>query len=149
MAVAALAREEVATIAPDASVDDVVGVMIEDGVGSVVVVEGGQPLGIITDRDVVIRVHGQGEAPADVVARDIMSQDLESIAPDEGLYELIRTMGEAGVRRMPVVEDGQLVGIVTLDDVLILLGMELNAISNLIRSESPPFEVAPSDVYDE
>lgn len=148
MAVTAIGREDVTTVTPETSVEEVVQTMIAEGVGSVVVVEDDQPVGIITDRDVVIRVHGTGRDPSTVVASEVMSEDLATVSAGDGIYDLIRTMAEAGVRRVPIVHEGDLAGIVTLDDVLILLGMELNAIANLIRSESPPFEVSPSEVYD-
>lgn len=149
MTVSEIAREEVTTVAPGASVEDVVGTMIDSGVGSVVVVDGDRPVGIVTDRDVMVRVHGADADPDALSARDIMSEEVVTAARDDGVYDLLRTMADNGVRRVPVVEDGALAGIVTLDDVLLLIGMEMQSVAHLIRAESPPFEIQGTQLYGE
>lgn len=149
MTVRTIAREDVATVPPDATVDAVVETMIDGGVGSVIVVDGDRPVGVVTDRDVVIRVHG-ADADTDALdASDVMSDDLVTVAGDATIYELLRLMAEGGVRRVPVVDDEALAGIVTLDDVLLLLGMEMQSVAQLIRAESPPFEIPATRLYDE
>lgn len=148
MTVSEIAREKVATVATDASVDEIVATMADIGVGSVVVVEGDRPVGIVTDRDLVLRVFGADVDPASLTASDVMSGDLVTVTGDEGVYELVRTMAQNGVRRVPVVTDGELAGIVTLDDIIILLSMEIQSVETLIRSESPPFEVPVTQLFD-
>lgn len=149
MAVKDIAREEVVSVTPDTPVKEVVRAMRTENVGSVVVLDDGIPLGIVTDRDLVMEVLGADGDPAATTAREVMSGELVTVDADEGLYALTRTMAEKGVRRVPVVEDGTLVGIVSVDDVIILLGMELRNIANLIRSESPPYETPATQLYDE
>lgn len=148
MTVRDIAREKVATVSTDAVVDEIVATMADLGVGSVVVLEGDDPVGIITDRDLVLRVFGVDADPASVTASEVMSGDLVTATGDEGVYELVRMMAQNGVRRVPVVTDGDLAGIVTLDDVIILLSMEIQSIETLIRSESPPFEVPVTQLFD-
>lgn len=148
MTVRDIAREKVATVSTDAVVDEIVATMADLGVGSVVVLDGDDPVGIITDRDLVLRVFGVDADPASVTASEVMSGDLVTATGDEGVYELVRMMAQNGVRRVPVVTDGDLAGIVTLDDVIILLSMEIQSIETLIRSESPPFEVPVTQLFD-
>ena len=148
MTVRDIAREKVATVSTDGVVDEIVATMADLGVGSVVVLDGDDPVGIITDRDLVLRVFGVDADPESVTASEVMSGDLVTATGDEGVYELVRMMAQNGVRRVPVVTDGELVGIVTLDDVIILLSMEIQSIETLIRSESPPFEVPVTQLFD-
>lgn len=148
MSIRDIARDEVATTSPEASVAEVVDIMIDRGVGSVVVTDGRRPVGIVTDRDVVVRGYATDADLSQVPVSDVMSEDLVTTESEVGIYELLRLMAENGVRRVPVVNDGELSGIVTLDDVLILLGMELQSVAHLIRAESPPFETPVERLYD-
>lgn len=147
MTVESIAREEVVTIASNASVADVVETMQAKNVGSVVVVDDGSPVGIVTDRDVAMKALGADIDPGSMTVDDVMSRDLTSVDADVGLLDLLSLMGEEGIRRVPVVEDGTLVGIVTLDDILVLLSMELQSIANIIRATSPPYEVSATDLF--
>lgn len=140
--------DEVVTTEPDATVRDVAETMEEENVGSVVVVEGGEPVGILTDRDVTVRAVARGIDPDTKTAEEIMTGDLVTISAYDSIDELIETLDAAGVRRMPVVdgEDDEIAGIVTLNDISVLLSVELGGISeemeslsNVIRSGSPPY----------
>lgn len=143
-----IAREadEVVTTGPDATVRDVAETMEEENVGSVVVVEGGEPVGILTDRDVTVRCVARGIDPDATTAKDTMTEDLVTVNAHDSIDELIETFDAAGVRRMPVVDGNEIAGIVTLDDIAVLLSVELGSISeemeslsNVIRSGSPPY----------
>lgn len=109
-------------------------------VGDVVVVENRDganvPVGILTDRDLVVEVLAQ-EVPADeVTAADVMSFDVGTIREEEGVWETLERMRDLGVRRMPVVDqDGALVGLVTLDDLLELLSETMENMTRLISGE--------------
>lgn len=149
MAVKAIAREPVVRVAADDPIGEVAQTMDEAGVGSVVVVDDGSPVGIITDRDLTIRVLAREQASTGDTAEEVMSSDLVTAGGTEGVLEVIRKMSNNGIRRMPVVEDGELVGIVTVDDLLVLLSMEFQGIGNIIRSESPPYEVSATEVFGE
>jgi CBS domain-containing protein len=147
MTVKSIAREEVVTIAAGASVEEVVETMRKKNVGSVVVMDGDAPVGIVTDRDVAINALGADIDPGTMAVEDVMSGDLVAVESEVGMLDLLSLMGEEGIRRVPVVEDDQLVGIVTLDDILVLLSMELQSIANIIRATSPPYEVSATDLF--
>jgi CBS domain-containing protein len=91
--------------------------MAQKDVGPIPVVDGGRLVGIVTDRDIVLRVVAEGRDPSSTTVGEIASQRLETVSPDEDLDSALRKMASAQVRRLPVVEDGRLVGIVAQADV--------------------------------
>lgn len=138
MPIEEFARTRVVTVAPDATVDQLVVKLRDNGVGSVIVVDDGVPLGIVTDRDLAL--HAADSDTSKPTAKDLMVEDLFTVQAGTGVFETIREMSEAGVRRVPIVDtDDQLVGIVTLDDLLILLTQELGNLGEVIEIESPPY----------
>lgn len=135
-----LARTDVITATADHTAADLATVMREENVGSVVIVEDDQPVGIVTDRDLVMGVLESGADLEHVPAGDVMTGDLVSIHGDSGLLEATERMAAEGVRRLPVVDrDGALTGIVTLDDLANLLSAELANLTSIIEAESPPY----------
>ena len=143
-----IAREadEVVTTEPDATVRGVSETMEEEDVGSVEVLEDDEPVGILTDRDVTVRCVARGTDPDTTTVGDLMTEDLVTINAHDGIDELIETLDAASVRRMPVVDGDEIAGIVTLDDIAVLISVELGSISeemeslsNVIRSGSPPY----------
>jgi CBS domain-containing protein len=92
-------------------------VMASEDVGSVPVVKGGRLVGIVTDRDLVVRVLAEGRDPNSTTVGEIASGDLETVSPDDDLDMALRKMASSKVRRLPVVEGDQLVGIVAQADV--------------------------------
>ena len=109
-------------------------------VGSVVVAcrnEGiTQPLGIITDRDLVLEVLAQEVDPNKIYAEDVMSLALHCVKESDSTWAAISLMRNKGVRRIPVLDDaGSLVGILALDDVVELLADELNNLVSLVGRE--------------
>jgi CBS domain-containing protein len=109
-------------------------------VGDLVVVEerAGQkhPVGIVTDRDIVLEVVAAGVNPETLTVGDIMGADVATVRESEGLFEALRYMRDKGVRRMPVVDaSGGLVGILTLDDLLSLLAEEMMELAKLVSHE--------------
>lgn len=109
---------DVATLRPTASVADAFRLMDEKGVRSVVVVdEDDKVVGIITDSDVVFRAAGRGGLSRIPVA-DIMTPDPYTVEPTLDMNEAIRLMGEHGFRRLPVVEEGRLIGLVSIGDII-------------------------------
>ncbi|ELY45430.1 CBS domain-containing protein [Natronorubrum tibetense] len=143
MAVIDIARQTVVTVEPEATLSDIVQTMRTKRVGSVIVVAEGEPIGLVSDRDLAFEVlEGDGATNSTPVS-EIVSGDLLTVAADAGIYDLLEKMSRKGVRRVPVVEDGDLVGIVSLSDIVVLLGMELQQIANIIRSVSPAYERLP------
>lgn len=109
-------------------------------VGDVVIVDEVKgkriPVGLITDRDIVIRVIARQVDPTAVTAGDLISRELVSVGEDQGIFETIEHMRVHGVRRMPVVDQqGALVGIIAVDDLTELLTEELSQLSRLITKE--------------
>lgn len=95
-----------------------VSVMMRDGdIGSVPVVDGEKLVGIVTDRDIVVRGLAEGKGVNESIG-EVMTTDIVTVSPDSFVFEAIRLMGEKQVRRMPVVDaDGALAGIIAMADV--------------------------------
>jgi CBS domain-containing protein len=139
MTVRDLMREDVVTATPGTAVTEVAERARAENVGSVVVVDGDEPVGIVTDRDIALRVVADGADPTSTTASDVMTADPTTVDIEAGVMELSREMCGAGVRRMPVVDGGELVGIVTLDDLDRLLVGELGNLAGVVAGESPPY----------
>lgn len=105
------------TCPPSATVVEVARVMKQEDVGSVPVVEGDQLVGMVTDRDIVIRVIADGKDVEATTVSDVGSSDVVTVDPDTSIDQALDLMSENQVRRLPVVEGGQLVGIVAVADV--------------------------------
>lgn len=136
-----IVRERVVNAAPDTPVVELAQRMEDEDVGSVVIVEDDRPRGIVTDRDVAIEVVAHGRDHAELTAEDVMTEDLVTVDEDDGIFDVLRTMEEASVRRIPAVDsDGGLAGIVSFDDFVILLGRELKLLGDVAEAESPPYE---------
>jgi CBS domain-containing protein len=88
-------------------------------VGDVLVLDNGQVCGIVTDRDIVIRGIAGGNYPATVKLGEICSRDLTTLSPTDSVDEAVSRMREKSIRRLPVVEHGQPVGIVSLGDLAV------------------------------
>lgn len=108
----------VKTVRPYSTAGDVVRKMNKFYIGSVLVVEEERPVGIITERDILRRIVEQGYDPAMVKAKDIMSTQLVTIGGDASVEEAARMMARKKIKKLPVVENEKLVGIVTSMDVM-------------------------------
>jgi CBS domain-containing protein len=140
MSIGELCNREVIVIAPDASIGEAVKLMRKYHVGDLVVIErrGAErmPLGVLTDRDIVVEVLAEAVDPAAVAVKDVMSAPLVTAREDEELSDLIGRMRSHGVRRVPVVNaQGGLEGILTVDDILELLAEQMNGLAGLVRVE--------------
>jgi len=120
----------VASVPGSASVRTVADLMSHYGVGCIAVVDDAhRPIGMVTDRDLACRVVAHGLDPDATTAAAIASKPVHSIETGDALEQVIARMREAGVRRMPVVRDGALVGLVTLDDLVVQLTRELASLA--------------------
>lgn len=140
MAIGELCNREVVIAQRETSVLEASRLMRQYHVGDLVVVDetDGQrvPVGIVTDRDVVLEVVSMALDASVLTAGDIMGPELATIRENDGVFETIRYMRTKGVRRLPVVNSqGALIGIVTLDDLLELLAEEMSELSQLISRE--------------
>jgi CBS domain-containing protein len=107
------------TLDKDASLVEAARVMRDRGIGDVIVLEGDDAGGIVTDRDIVIRGIADGADPNTTRLGQVVSGDLTSVAPDDPVERAIELMREKAVRRLPVLEGGKPVGMVSLGDLAI------------------------------
>ena len=140
MAIGELCNREVVIAQRGTSVLEASRLMRQYHVGDLVVVDETDgkrvPVGIVTDRDVVLEVVSMELDASVLTAGDIMGLELATIRENDGVFETIRYMRTKGVRRLPVVNSqGALIGIVTLDDLLELLAEEMSELSQLISRE--------------
>ena len=114
--------------------------MREHHVGCLVVVENGseppRPVGVVTDRDLVVEIMAENVPVDRVSIGDVMSDEVALAREDEGVWDVIQRMRSEGVRRMPVVDaGGRLAGIVTMDDMVELLAEEFADLARLMHRE--------------
>ncbi len=140
MTVGEICNREVIVIQRDGTTLEAAKLMRQYHVGAVIVIEKQNdrqiPIGIVTDRDLVVEVLAPELDNAVITVGDIMSPEIFTIQENTATYEAIEYMRRKTIRRLPVVdESGELVGIFTLDDVLELLAAELQDLAKLVRYE--------------
>ena len=104
------------TVTSGTSLEQAAREMRDANIGDVIVLDGEQITGILTDRDIVVRAVAGGRNPAQTRVGEIASRELTTIDPDESVDSAVALMRERSIRRLPVVEDGRPVGIVSLGD---------------------------------
>jgi CBS domain-containing protein len=107
------------TATPDMSAADAAQLMRKVDTGVIPVAEGDQLRGLVTDRDIVVRVVAERNDPDEVRLSDIMTESTVTIAPDDPLSDARDLMAERRIRRLPVIEGGRLVGIVSMGDIAV------------------------------
>lgn len=140
MPIGEICNREVVIVQPDDSALDAAKLMRQNHVGDVLVVEDRDgkrvPVGIVTDRDLIMEIIAPELDPNVITVGDIMALEFSTVKESTGVFDAIQYMRSKGIRRLPVVDDsGELVGIVTLDDLLVLLADELNALARLVTHE--------------
>jgi CBS domain-containing protein len=136
MSIASLLKRPVCTLPPDVPCQEAAQLLRDERVGCVVVAENERPLGIVTDRDLVVRVMAESLDPEKTLLREIMSGEPVFLTGERGLDQALVTMRQQRVRRIPVVDaDGRLEGVVALDDLLPLLADQLADLAEAIRGE--------------
>jgi CBS domain-containing protein len=112
--------------------------MKHEGLGSLAVVVDGRPVGIVTDRDLVLETLGNRLDPGSVTVEEIASRPLISVDQNAPVREAVRMIRRHAIRRLPVVdEEGDLVGIVAADDLLALAAAELGGLAVAVRAQFP------------
>lgn len=126
------------TVPPTCHLEEAARIMASDGVGSLLVVSAGELLGIVTDRDICVRGLGAGAAVTAPVST-VMTAHPRTIEGSADIVEAFRSFREAEVRRLPVLEEGELAGIISVDELLVALVVEFNdAIAPIARELAAP-----------
>lgn len=108
--------------------------MRDEDIGNVIVCDSGEVCGIVTDRDIAVRVVATGKDPSKTIVGDICSKDLTTVSPDDSVDDAVRLMRDNALRRLPVVERGRPVGIVSIGD----LAIDLDSHSALADISAAP-----------
>lgn len=136
MSIKFLMTKEVTSLPRDATVLDAAKFMTDMNVGSVVVVEdGNKPVGILTDRDIMTKAIALEKDPRALRVRDIMISPVVTVSADKDIEDVTNLMNTHKVRRFPVVENGRLIGVIALDDILVFLGKEMQDIATALKVE--------------
>lgn len=129
-------QKPVATVTADQTVLEAADRMRLEGMGSLVIVAAdGHPVGIVTDRDLSIRVVAEGRDPEELLVSAVMSQPLVEAEASDSIEQVIEVMQEHGVRRLPIVSEKQVVGLVSFDDLIVALAAELDDVAVAARRE--------------
>ena len=139
MSVGRICIREVDLAEPDESVQIAAQRMNSRNVGTLIVLDKqSRPIGILTDRDLAIRIVGKGLDPLETVVGEVMSKAPDCVYEETPIETAVAHMRAGPFRRLPVVDDdGKLIGLVSLDDILDLLSEELSEIGRLVRKEGP------------
>ena len=130
-------NRQVVTISPFEPVSEAAYLMRNEDIGALVVVDkDNKPIGIITDRDLVVSVIAERINPAEVSVEDIMTKNPVTVDENTDLYDILRTLPEHSVRRLPVTKNGKLAGIVSIDDLIVIVATELANLAMAMSSKS-------------
>ena len=131
-------RKPLISVSPETNITEACRLMEQNNVGCVVVETSGKLCGILTDRDIALRVAGAEKEPGKTTVREIMTPDPIRVFADRDIRHLTSLMRTYHVRRVPIVEGfDTTVGIVTLDDLMAQVGSEISEISRAIAEELP------------
>jgi CBS domain-containing protein len=130
------------SVESDTTIEEVATLMKEEDIGAVPVVEDGEITGIVTDRDIVLRCIAEGKDATECTAEEIMSSGVRTISSDTSTDEAARIMGDQQIRRLAVVENGRLIGMVSIGDLAVkadnddLSGDTLEDVSKGVKQSS-------------
>jgi CBS domain-containing protein len=131
---------KVMTINPETKVNTIAKIMVENNIGSLIVSEKDESIGIVTERDIVYGVVARDVKPSEIEAKDIMSSPLTYATPTMLLNQASRLMVKNNIRRLPVIENGKLQGIITSKDILKIAPEMVEILEDLARiNASQPF----------
>jgi len=119
MKVRDIMSSKVQDVTPATPLVEIAKIMQKEDVGSVPVCEQDKILGMVTDRDIVLRVVAAGKNPTSVKAQDVMSTNIITIRPDEDIHKASEVMAKNQIRRLPVVDQDKLVGILAIGDMAV------------------------------
>jgi CBS domain-containing protein len=116
---ASVGGSAVVTIAPDGAVSDVLAQLAEHNIGALIVCDADEVAGIVSERDIVRRLNERGAGVLEATVAEIMTSPVVSCAPQDPVDDVAQTMTDRRIRHMPVIDDGELIGIVTIGDVVL------------------------------
>jgi CBS domain-containing protein len=125
--------KDVKVVRTDTSVKEVVATMNKFNIGSIIVVQGDRPVGIITERDILRRLVEQSLAPEVLTARQVMSSPVLTINENATIEEAAKFMVNKKVKKLPVMDNGRLVGIITFTDIVTKVPTLLSILEELVR----------------
>jgi CBS domain-containing protein len=125
--------KDVKVVRPDTSVKEVVATMNKFDIGSIIVVQGERPVGIITERDILRKLVDPSLTPETLTARQIMTSPVISINEMTSIEEAAKLMAKKKVKRLPVMSDDKLVGILTFTDIVFKMPALLSVLEEIVR----------------
>lgn len=132
-----LINRNVITISSFESVSEAAFLMRSEDIGALVVVDKDtKPIGIITDRDIVVSVIAERLNPGEITVEDMMTKDPVTVDENTDLFDIIRILHEHSVRRLPITSGGKLTGIVSIDDLIVVVATEVVNMAMTMSSKS-------------
>ena len=125
--------KDVKVVRPDTTIKEVVATMNKFGIGSIMVVQSDKPVGIITERDVLRRIIELSLAPETQTARHVMTSPITTINETASIEEAAKLMAKKKIKRLPVINDGKLVGILTYTDIVFKVPTLLSVLEEIVR----------------
>ncbi|MEX1000081.1 MAG: CBS domain-containing protein [Thermodesulfobacteriota bacterium] len=130
-------NRDVITTVPTAPVSEAAYLMMREEIGSLVVVDDQMfPVGIVTDRDLVVSAIAEGKNPEESIVEEVMTKDVVYVEEETNILDILSTMSEYSIRRMPVTKDGRLTGIISVDDLIVVIATELVDLAMAVSSKS-------------
>lgn len=126
---------DVTTCPQDATIEDAARLMRQEDIGDVLVTDDeGRLTGIVTDRDIVVRALAEGRSPSETPVQEVASSDVVTLEPKDAVERAVQVMRDGAMRRVPVVEDGRPVGIVSIGDLAVELDPD-SALADISAAE--------------
>lgn len=119
MKVRDLMSQNVQWVDPNQSLEEVAKVLASSNIGSVPICQGKEILGMVTDRDILVRAIANGKDPKRTKVNEIMTKEVQSVSPDTDIHQASDLMADKQIRRLPVIENNQLVGYLAIGDIAI------------------------------
>ena len=130
-------NRNVVTVSPTAALSEAAYLMMNEDIGALVVVDGdARPVGIITDRDLVVSAIAEGINPDEITVEEIMTKDPVTVDEETDLFEMLSVLSVNSIRRLPVTRGIKLVGIVSVDDLIVVVATELVNLAMALSSKS-------------
>lgn len=138
MLVRDIMQKNVVTTKPDATVKEAAAVMSRMHIGSLVVLDKEKIVGILTERNILVSI-ADGHDPELTTAEDIMAKKVITVAPDETIDKAVGLMAEYKIKKLPVVEGGKLIGIITASDIIVVEPKLIESVANLLSIKLPGY----------